>query len=217
MAIRVSNAAVVLEYRFDSPDHISSVALGIEYENDNYIYVSSITLETEYRIHNWFRLSSIALMVEYIDPTIVSLSPGNLSISGIDTALGAIAFPLDGLNYRVLHKTWKPALMPLVSSRLLQSGGLDATWFATPQYIFTGEIVAPVTPETDYGSIDDLRTTLAKRQKLGLVDNYGEEYHVVFMGPNSERGLSQKWDDVNNVFYVTVQLKGIKGTLAELT
>jgi hypothetical protein len=183
-------------------DDYSGLFFSIQMHNGNPIYISWMELE-----------------VAEIPPSIISLDSGVIQFTGgldtphVDEPHGGY-IELDGYYYRVSQKNWRPAMAPLVSTRFLQDGRQDSTWFAKPQYIFQGEIVAPVAvTNTDYGTIETLNITLAKREKLQFVDNWGTIYQVAFMGPSSGRSLAAKWDGTDNVFYVSVQLKGIKGAL----
>jgi hypothetical protein len=116
----------------------------------------------------------------------------------------------DGLKYRTSHKTWKVAIQPMANSRILADGTLDVTHGPTTAYLFTGELMADVTPDTGFGSVVQLRISLAKKQAFTFIDHYGSTYTIHAIGPFPERSLSPKWDSSSNIFYVTIQFKGIK-------
>ena len=115
----------------------------------------------------------------------------------------------DGLKYRTSHKAWRPAIQPMANSRVLANGELDVVHGPTTLYLFAGEICADVTPDVGYGSIANLRTSLLKKQAFTFIDHYGTTYRVHALGPFPERSLSPKWDSASNIFYVTVQFKGV--------
>ena len=117
---------------------------------------------------------------------------------------------LDGYKYRTAFKTWRPAILPMANSRILANGALDLVHGPTVVYIFAGEITADVTPDSGFGSISNLRATLEKKQALSLTDHYSTAYTVHAIGPFPERSLSPKWDSASNIFYVSVQFKGVK-------
>ena len=53
-----------------------------------------------------------------------------------------------------------------------------------------GALRANVTPETGYGSVSDIRNTIAKNELLTFIDHYGDTYTVVVQNNGSERSLS---------------------------
>lgn len=170
-----------------------------------------ISVVLDYGLFQWTK--PVPKIISYGTKTI-NLLPGTLISSGGQLSANTIILDdyiiLDGLKYTTTHKTWRPALLPTVSSRIILNGSLDATW-GPSQYVFSGEIVAPVTPVTpEHGSINDLRTTLAKTSILNLTDYDGSVYQLVLVGSSQERSLSSKWDMPKNIIYVTVQLKGKK-------
>ncbi len=115
---------------------------------------------------------------------------------------------LDGHRYKTSAKTWHPEPNVPGSARILLNGDLDATFGAASVMMWTGEIIGPVTATDPWGTIADLRTTLAKRQTFTMVDHYGTSYTVVFQGPFPERSLTQKWDSPTNEIMVKVRVMG---------
>jgi hypothetical protein len=97
----------------------------------------------------------------------------------------------------------------MANSRILADGSLDVTHGPTTVYLFQGEIAADVTPDSGYGSISNLRASLVKKQAFSFTDHYGTTYTVHAIGPFPERALSPKWDSASNIFYVSVQFKGV--------
>jgi len=117
---------------------------------------------------------------------------------------------IDSYKYRTSHKSWRMSIQPLATSRVLLDGSLDVTHGPTTLYLFAGEIMAEVSPDTGFGSILNLRATLEKKQAFTLSDHYGTAYTVHAIGPFIERSLSPKWDSATNIIYVQVQFRGKK-------
>jgi len=92
------------------------------------------------------------------------------------------------------------------TERLTLSGASDVTYGAGVTLEWSGEIIAPVTPDdTGWGDIDDLRFSLEKRAALPLIDHYGVASTVYAMGPHGETAFHPVWDAGTNEFRVTVR------------
>lgn len=114
---------------------------------------------------------------------------------------------LDGKKYATNAANWQPVYQKPHTERRTLTGALDITYGPATIFAWEGEINAPVTPrDVDWGTIGDLRTTLAKKQAVFLTDHGGDTYHVHCLGDNEERTLMNVWDSELNVFYVKVRL-----------
>lgn len=115
---------------------------------------------------------------------------------------------IDSKKYHTTARSWRPSPITPSTTRLLLSGNLDAAYGPATLLQWEGEVCGPVTsPGTGWGTISDLRTSLAKRQKLTFVDHYGTSYTgSVITGPFKERSLIPKWDSSDNVIYVLVKV-----------
>jgi hypothetical protein len=114
---------------------------------------------------------------------------------------------LDSLKYHTPAKAWEPVPNRPISVRRTLLGAADAAFGPISWREWQGDIRAPVTAEAaGWGTIANLRTSLAKRQALAFVDHYGNACNVVVMGPFPERSIMNVWDDPANSFFVTVAL-----------
>ena len=66
--------------------------------------------------------------------------------------------------------------------------------------------MADVTPQSLFGSIEDLRTTYRKREVLSFTDHYGDTFSVVVDRSVDPRSLAPVWDQTDNTFKVNVTL-----------
>lgn len=112
----------------------------------------------------------------------------------------------DSKKYITTAKTWHPEPIVPQTIRVNLDGNLDVTFGPASLQVFVGEIEAPVSPGSGYGSVSDLRTTLAKKQTLSLTDHYGTAHTVAVQGPVIERSLAPKWDGSSNKVYFKVRL-----------
>ena len=117
---------------------------------------------------------------------------------------------LDGKKYKTTAKSWKPSVIIPNTIRFNLDGSLDATFGPATIYQFDGTIMAPVTAPTGYGSVDNLRASLQKRQILTFIDHYNTTYSIVSTN-YTEYSLSPKWDNTTNEIGFAVQLIGKKG------
>lgn len=116
---------------------------------------------------------------------------------------------LDGKKYKTLFRSWRQTTPKASSERVLLSGALDVTYGHASYKLWTGEIEGPVTPiDGSWGSVTDLRATLAKVVGVSLTDHYGNTYTVHQIGPPQEDPFSPKWDGASNVIYFNVHLVG---------
>lgn len=115
---------------------------------------------------------------------------------------------LDSKKYTILLRSWRPVSVTGKTIRPTLNDTLDITFGPTTFYDFSGEIVAPVTARgTGWGTISDLRTTLAKKQTLTFVDHYGTSRTIVVMD-GEESSRSAQLDSGTNSFYVKVRMVG---------
>lgn len=111
---------------------------------------------------------------------------------------------LDGLKYRTTHKQWQPMIDRPVAIKKLLSGARNVTFGPLMKPIWQGAVRAAVTPETGFGSIDDLRTTYNKLSSLTFEDHYGDAYTVVLDRRVNESSFTPKWDGTENKFEVNL-------------
>jgi len=113
---------------------------------------------------------------------------------------------LDGKKYAAIHGQWAPATdRPVVLRRLL-SGNTNVTFGPASNKRWRGKLVAAVTPQAGYGSIDDLRATYEKLAELTFVDHYGASHNVIIDRNVDESSNVPNWDSPENKMHVTFTL-----------
>ena len=113
---------------------------------------------------------------------------------------------LDGFRYHTAAENWVPLEdRPQVIRRLL-SGSSNVTFGPATFTMWKGTIMADVTPQALFGSIEDLRTTYKKRQSLSFADHYGDAFTVVIDRSVDPRSLAPNWEQTDNTFKVNVTL-----------
>lgn len=114
---------------------------------------------------------------------------------------------LDDKRYMTRAGSWRTQTLKPSTVRYTLAGTLDATYGPAAPYEWIGDIIAPVVAQgAVWGTIEDLRTSLAKVQSLSYVDHYGDVYTVHAMGPFIEDSLSPMWDGESNEFRVSARL-----------
>lgn len=114
---------------------------------------------------------------------------------------------LDGFKYITPARNWTVVNGKPGTERYTLSGALDISYGPATPKSWVGEIGGPVTARAaGWGTIADLRTTLAKKESVSLTDHVGTVYTVHCLGDFSERSLLNKWDSAVNTFYVSVRL-----------
>jgi hypothetical protein len=114
---------------------------------------------------------------------------------------------LDGKKYKTPSKLWQPYGDKPATVKKTLLGATDITYGPAVFKEWRGQIEAPVTAEdASWGTIDDLRTTLAKLEHVTFADHYGAGYMAHVLGPFQERSLASKWDSPSNVIYVQVRI-----------
>jgi hypothetical protein len=109
---------------------------------------------------------------------------------------------LDGKKYPTIHGQWTPSTdRPVVIRRLL-SGSTNVTFGPASNKRWRGTLKAAVTPETGYGSIDDLRTTYERMESLTFTDHYGNTHSVIIDRAVDEGSNVPKWDSPENKMLV---------------
>jgi hypothetical protein len=117
---------------------------------------------------------------------------------------------LDGKKYTTAHRSWKYRVARPVSARVYLDGSLGAAYSPAAVHSWQGEIKGPVTADTGWGTILDLRASLAKLTRLSYTDHYGTVFaNAVVAGSFEERSLSPKWDGPSNVIFVQVEISSI--------
>jgi len=114
---------------------------------------------------------------------------------------------LDGFKYATSANNWKKLLEKPNTVRYTLSGALDITFGAASPIRWVGDVIAPVSARSEgWGTISDLRTSLAKVSSMVFTDHYADSFTVFSVAPLQERSLMNRWDDTNNVFFVPVEL-----------
>ena len=112
----------------------------------------------------------------------------------------------DTLKYRAPHLAFAPIRGKPATERITLSGASDVTYGPGVTLEWTGQIIAPVTPDdTGWGDIDDLRYSLEKREALPFIDHYNVASTVYALGPHGETSFTPMWDGASNEFRVTIR------------
>jgi hypothetical protein len=114
---------------------------------------------------------------------------------------------LNSKKYKTSSGSWSPASVNRpVQVKMLLSGRNDVTYGPAVAKRWEGEVVAPVSPATGYGSISDLRTAYATLSALSFTDHYGDTYSIALLGSITERSKTPMWDGASNSFLVPIVL-----------
>jgi hypothetical protein len=114
---------------------------------------------------------------------------------------------LDGYKYMTLHGEWVPVRKKPNTVRLLLSGATDVSYGPAAPKEWKGKIIAPITVDAGWGSVDNLRATFAKRQGLSFTDHYaGGAVTVHIIGDFPEESLTAMWDGAENEFRIPVRM-----------
>lgn len=114
---------------------------------------------------------------------------------------------LDGKKYKVPSKQWQPVTTKPNTVRMTLLGEVDVTFGGATITEWQGQIEGPVTPQDgSWGSISDLRATLAKRQEIAMIDHFGVACTVVCIGPFKEDSFMSAWDASSNHFNITARV-----------
>ena len=114
---------------------------------------------------------------------------------------------IDGLRYVTPSKAWEPSETKPSTLRVTLSGALDVTYGPAILLEWRGEVEAPVTAITLYGTITDLITSLRKKQLLTFKDHYGTSYSADISGQMVRRSHSAGWSASSNIWFVSVTIK----------
>ena len=113
---------------------------------------------------------------------------------------------LDSLKYSTTQQRWVPTTLKPGSVRFTIEGTIDGTYGPDVFYVWQGEIRAPASAGAGWGTISDLRTTLAKRQSLTFIDHWGTSHPVHIVGEMPERFLTPDW--ASSLGFVQVRIIG---------
>jgi hypothetical protein len=114
---------------------------------------------------------------------------------------------LDDKKYKCPAKQWQPVTTKPNSVRVTLLGEVDVTFGSATIREWQGQIEGPVSvPDGTWGTVDDLRATLAKRQELPLIDHFGISHTVVCIGPFKEEPFMSMWDSASNHFNVSARI-----------
>lgn len=116
---------------------------------------------------------------------------------------------LDSLKYKTSAKSWTPLTGAPRSARITLSGALDSSYADSSAMQWYGEIIAPVTAEgAGWGTIVNLRASIAKTQNLTMIDHYGTSYTIIIRVAE-EYSLSSMWDGAENEWHMDVEVLGV--------
>lgn len=114
---------------------------------------------------------------------------------------------LDGNRYATNANNWMPIVAKPHTERYTLTGELDVTYGPSSPQEWQGEIVCPVTPRgEEWGNVSDFIQALNKKEAVDLIDHYGDAYQVHILGDYTRRSAMNRWDDLQNVFYISVRL-----------
>ena len=119
-------------------------------------------------------------------------------------------------NYIILDGYWYTAPFPEFNPegptkparlRKTLAGATDVTYGPAVTEAWQGSIWAPVSASGSYGTIANLRTTIAKMQAVTYTDHYGVNQGTVhILGPFRQRPQTPVWDSSLNKWKVTLRL-----------
>jgi hypothetical protein len=111
---------------------------------------------------------------------------------------------LDGKKYSCPYKQWEMQTEKPMSYRYTWGSGIETTYGAGVFKTWKGNMVARITPASGFGSVADIRITLAKTVSLTFIDHYGTTFtvHASYAGP--ERSFSPVWDGASNAIFFPV-------------
>lgn len=114
---------------------------------------------------------------------------------------------LDGKQYITPAKQWIPIAKKPSTVRYTLEGQPDVTYGPVVPVEWKGVIRVPYTPVTSaWGSLDDLRTSLAQRTFMLFTDHYGVQYTVHVIGEFPEQSITPFWVGPDNDFDVPVRI-----------
>lgn len=117
---------------------------------------------------------------------------------------------LDSLKYPTLSTDWTSHLVVPSSDAMMLNGEVAVTFGPAARREWNGSIKAEVTArDTGWGTIADLRTTLAKLTTLSFTDHYSSSYTVLVQIAGPEISLSPMWDATSNEFAIKVKVKQV--------
>jgi len=114
---------------------------------------------------------------------------------------------LDSKKYSTSQDKWIPTIIKPGTVRLTLDASVDASYGPGVFYQWIGEIRADSSPASGYGSPEDLKTTLAKRQGVSFIDHLGDTYNVHITGDFPQTHLIPQWD--NSLTFFQVRMIGI--------
>ena len=113
---------------------------------------------------------------------------------------------LDGHKYHCPFREWEQQVEKSMNVRYAWGNTVDVTFGNGSFTTWTGALRANVTPETGFGSVSDIRNTMAKDELLTFIDHYGNTYTVVVQNNGAERSLSPRWDGASNAIFFPVKI-----------
>jgi hypothetical protein len=114
---------------------------------------------------------------------------------------------LYGKQYKTLASDWVPVWAKPSTDRVTLSGNIDVTYGPAMIVGYTGSIIAPVSAASGWGTISDLRTTLAKREVVTFTPHDSStSRNVHVLGGFAPTSLMGMWDAASNEWYVEVRV-----------
>jgi len=114
---------------------------------------------------------------------------------------------LDSKKYTTLHRAWQEGAITPSTSRILLNQEYDSTFGPASKITWEGEIKIDVSEgRAGWGTIATLKTTCKKKERVTIIDHYGNSYNAHVRG-YKQRSLSPMWDGSSNVMYYTVLIE----------
>ncbi|MCB2146598.1 MAG: hypothetical protein KQI81_08995 [Deltaproteobacteria bacterium] len=110
------------------------------------------------------------------------------------------------LKYRTPVNGWKPVMTKPASTRLTLLGSMEATYGRGGLKIWMGRIRCRVSPETGFGSPDDLEAVLMHRGSVVFVDHNNVSHTVHITGGVEEHTFTPGRYNANNPVDYNVQM-----------
>lgn len=114
---------------------------------------------------------------------------------------------LDSKKYSTSQDRWIPTIIKPGTVRLTLDASVDASYGPGVIYQWVGEIRADASPAAGYGSHDDLKATLEKRQGVSFIDHMNDTFIVHITGEFPQTHLVPKWD--SSLAFFQVRMIGV--------
>ena len=114
-------------------------------------------------------------------------------------------------RYKTPADSWEPVTTTPRTIRILQDGSIDATYANITIYEWNGIVEASVSPETNYGTPAQLKTSLDYKGSVSFQDHYGTSYPTAYVSRSGPlKSKTPMWDGNSNVvsYEVTIVAEG---------